>query len=82
MYLIVINVFRQLSNYRNHRNGLNKWSSPVPLVGPICLIIGYLIAPLGFNPLIFLIFFIDADTIIFLYSIPNLLKQLKNGKKK
>ena len=49
----------------------------MPLVAPILIIVGFGLLPIEFNTLILLVFLLDADTLVSLYYLPNLLKAFK-----
>jgi hypothetical protein len=61
----------------------HKWESSVPLVGPICMFLGCLVAP---APLLlrysWLSFLIDPATYTFVASIPFLFREFGWTKKK
>jgi uncharacterized membrane protein YkvA (DUF1232 family) len=74
--LLVLNFLRQLNNYRNRKNKRNGWSSPAPLIAPIIIVLGYFVLPIDFNPIVLIVFLLDADTVLLFLGIPVLLFQL------
>jgi len=74
-YLLFLNFFRQLHNFRNRKNKRSGWSSPVPLIAPVVFGLGYFVLPINFNPIVLIVFLLDADTVVVLLGIPVLLFQ-------
>jgi hypothetical protein len=58
---------RQISNYRNRNKQGRRWSSPVPFIGPVLVILGNFALPIVFDP----------DTVVTILSIPYLFKALR-----
>jgi hypothetical protein len=81
VYIIICNYIRQIRNYINKKKGIDKWSSPAPFLGPLCVTIGYAITPLAFKPIIFLAFIVDPDTAIIIISLPWFFRELFSSKK-
>ena len=77
LFIVVTNYARQISNYRNSKKENGRQSSPAPLVGPLFIIIGYLILPFEFSGWIFLVIALDPDTVITILGIPHLIKALR-----
>jgi len=71
--LLIINYGRLIHNLlpKYKKQG---WVSPTPLIVPFLIIVGYLILPIKFNNLIFLIIIIDPDTLLTIISLPWLIK--------
>ena len=61
----------------------HKWESSVPLVGPICICLGSLIAPVpGFARYSWLSVLVDPATYTFVVSVPFLFRELVLSRKK
>ena len=65
-------------NYRWQRKGIDRWGSPVPLLGPSAAIAGSLILPLNLGWWVLFAFLADPDSVITLISLPALARQIKN----
>jgi len=79
--IILQNYTRQFNNAKNAKMKNGKHSSAAPFIGPIGIILGFLIFPVKFSPLIFLVFVIDPDTVLIVKSIPFLIKEFIRYKK-
>ena len=76
IFVVVSNYVRQISNIRTRRKG-GKWSSPAPIVGPLFIIVGYAVLPVGFSNWIFLAVVLDPDTVITVIGLPSLIRALR-----
>ena len=70
IYIVAMNCYAQLQNYRNKKRGIEKFISPLPFIGPILICFGYNLFGLPFNGLIFLVFLLDPGTLITIISLP------------
>ena len=61
LFIVVMSYARQIQNSRNRETA--SYSSPVPFVGPVFVVVGYAASPLPFSPWIFLVFLLDLDTL-------------------
>jgi len=78
LLIIAINYIRQISNFTNKNKEDYQWSSPKPIIGPLCLILGYFILPVEFSKWIFWVLLLDPDTLMIIISIPYLLVRKKD----
>jgi len=76
LYVIGCSYIRQLRNYRNRNRRGYSWSSPVPFVGPLLAVIGWVILPTNLSAWVLLVFVVDPDTVVFALSLPVLLHRL------
>lgn len=73
-FLIIFSSYvRQVTNFRNRNNENGQWSSPVPFMGPVLVVVGYWLLPIAFSRWIFLVIVLDPDTMVVLLSIPYLI---------
>ena len=74
--VVVTNYVRQVSNIRN-RKKVGHWSSPAPIIGPLCIIVGYTALPIEFSSWIFLAVILDPDTVRTVIGLPALIRALR-----
>ena len=73
LYLITLNYIRLIKNLqRSRRPGIGNWSSPMPIVGPLMVLLGSVVLPLHFSWWVLIAFLVDPDTILFVISLPYL----------
>ena len=77
LFIIFASYVRQVANYRNRNKVDAPYSSPAPIVGPLFIIVGYMALPFEFSNWIFLVIFLDPDTLITLVGLPYLIKALR-----
>ena len=75
MGLVIVggNYYRQVLNFKNRKNKDRGWSSPMPFVGPLFVIMGYSMLPIDFEAWVIWIVVLDPDTILTIVSLPYLL---------
>lgn len=66
--IIFASYMRQIANYRSRNKEDRQWSSPVPFIGPVLVILGYFLLPIEFSNWIFLVIVLDPDTVITFYE--------------
>lgn len=75
-FIVLVNYARQISNFHNRKKD-GHWSSPVPIMGPLLIVIGYSALPIEFSKWVFLAFVLDPDTVIAVISLPFLIRALR-----
>lgn len=70
LLIVIGNVYRQVLNFKNRKNKDAKWSSPLPFVGPLFVIMGYSMLPIDFNTWILWVIVLDPDTLLTIVSLP------------
>jgi hypothetical protein len=64
------NYYRQIMNFINRHTKDRGWSSPIPFVGPLFIIMGYSMMPFDFWIGLFWVIVLDPDTMLTLLSLP------------
>jgi hypothetical protein len=75
--MVFASYVRQVTNFKNRDKENSSWSSPVPFIGPVFIIVGYAALPIEFSKWIFLMIVLDPDTVITILNIPQLIKGLR-----
>lgn len=70
IYFIGLNYVRQITNYRNRKQGIDKHSSPAPFIGPLAFFFGWLFFFNSMNRGVFLVFLLDPDTVMVAIGLP------------
>ncbi len=75
--IVFVSYVRQIRNFKNRKKENGEWSSPVPFVGPLFIIVGYSMLAVEFSNWIFLTIVLDPDTVVTILSIPYVIKGLR-----
>lgn len=75
--IVLASYVRQVTNFRNRDKQSGRWSSPVPFIGPVLIIVGYSALPIEFSKWVFLVIVLDPNTVFTVLSIPYLIKGLR-----
>lgn len=76
LFIIATNYARQISNFRNRKKD-RGWSSPVPILGPLAVIVGNFVLPIGFSNWVLLAAVLDPDTLILVKGLPSVIKAFR-----
>lgn len=69
----LVAVTRTVVNCRNRRQGVDRWISGVPFVGPILFGLGWAVSPLPWSWWALLVLVVDFDTPLALAYVPILI---------
>lgn len=80
-FVILCNYIYLFKNWINKKQKVDKFHSQIPLFGALLLFVGLTLLPTGFSKYYYFVFAIDPGTVMFVLSLPVLIKEMYNRSK-